>query len=317
MAPADATGVIRMKRAANSSLFRYSSHDAILVVAALSQFAYLIILFLVFPYLPWWALIPLGLIWSISISWNINAISHNFLHNPFFKSATLNRAFSLLESITLGFSQVFYEQVHKDHHKGNADHRDAHGHTRDPLSIYKHGKDGRPENPWTYVFFAFLRDDPKPTYRTLRRKSPALAYWGVFEIALFISLYIALAIVNWRFMCFFLPFYYLGHCLSYLNGYYLHYGANPDVPLAWGVSSYQKLYNQLWFNSGYHAEHHYRPRVHWTEMKSLHRRLQAEMKAAGTRVIAPPHALGFLDPHLPKWGDSGPAMMHQGSPKAG
>jgi hypothetical protein len=74
-----------------------------------------------------------------------------------------------------------------------------------------------PEHPWTYVLFAFFRDDPKPVYRTLRRKSPALAHWGVFEIALFIALYIAVGMTNWRFLCFFLPFYYLGHCLSYVR----------------------------------------------------------------------------------------------------
>src|SRR5256885_14921092 len=99
---------------------------------------------------------------------------------------------------------------------------------------------------------------------------------------------------NWRFIVYFLPFYYFGHCLSYLNGYYLHYGGNPNVPLAWGVSSYNKLYNVLWFNNGYHAEHHYRPRVHWTDMKPLHEQLGDEQVRAGTRVIAMPHALGFL-----------------------
>ena len=282
-----------MKRA-DSLLFKYSEYDAIPVLAAVAQFAYLLFLFLAFPRLPWWALIPLGLVWSVSISWNINGISHNFLHNPYFKSAVLNRCFSVLESITVGFSQVFYEQVHKDHHKGNADLPDEHGKTRDPLSIYKYGHDGMPENPWTYVFCSYFRDDPKAIYRSIRRKGAALARWGVFEIVLFLSLYVAAGIANWRFMAFFLPFYYFGHCLSYLNGYYLHYGGNPDVPLAWGVSSYHRLYNWLWFNNGYHAEHHYRPRVHWTDMKQLHAHLAPEQELAGTRVIEVPHALGFL-----------------------
>ncbi len=284
-----------MKRS-DSWLFKYSRYDAIPVLAALAQFAYLAFLFLAFPRLPWWALIPLGFIWSVSISWNINGISHNFLHNPYFKSPVLNRCFSILESATVGFSQVFYEQVHKDHHKGNADLPDEHGHTRDPLSIYKHGHDGIPENPWRYVFLSYFRDDPKTIYHSIRRKGAALARWGIFEIALFISLYIAAGIANWRFICFFLPFYYFGHCLSYLNGYYLHFGGNPNVPLAWGVSSYHKLYNWVWFNNGYHAEHHYRPRVHWTDMKALHAQLAGQQQAAGTRVIDVPHALGFLAP---------------------
>jgi len=284
-----------MKRASDSWLFKYSRWDAIPVLAAIAQLGYVLILFLAFPRLSWWALIPLGLVWSVSISWNINGISHNFLHNAYFKSPALNRAFSVLESVTVGFSQVFYEQVHKDHHKGNADLPDANGYTRDPLSIYKHGIDGQPENPWTYVFCSYFRDDAKAIYRAIRRKSRGLAYWGVFEIVLFLSLYVAAGIANWRFICYFLPFYYFGHCLSYLNGYYLHYGGNPDVPLAWGVSSYHKLYNWLWFNNGYHAEHHYRPRVHWMDMKQLHEQLKDEQTRAGVRVIAMPHALGFLE----------------------
>lgn len=283
-----------MKRPSTSPIFRYSAWDAIPVAAAVLQFVYLAALFVEFPRLPAWSLVPLGFIWAVSISWNINGISHNFLHNPYFRSPVLNRCFSILESVTVGFSQVFYEQVHKDHHKGNADLPDEYGHTRDPLSIYKHGRDGKPENVWTYVFLSYFRDDPKVIYRRIRRKSRALAYWGVFEIVLFVSLYIAAGVANWRFIVFLLPCYYIGNCLSYLNGYYLHFGGNPDVPLAWGVSSYHKLYNWLWFNNGYHAEHHYRPRVHWTEMKSLQIQLADAQKAAGTYVIRVPHALGFL-----------------------
>jgi fatty acid desaturase len=279
-----------------SRLFAYSRYDAIPVVAELAHFGFVLFLFLAFPHLRWWALVPLGLVYAISISWNINGISHNFLHNPYFRSPALNRAFSVLESLTLGFSQVFYEQVHKEHHMGNADLPDEHGHTVDPLSIYKHGHDREPENPWTYVFCSYFRDDPRAIFNAVRRRSPALAAWGVAEIASFVAFFGAMFVARWRFMLFFLPSYYFGHCLSYLNGYYLHYGGNPDVPLAWGVSSYHRLYNWLWFNNGYHAEHHYRPRVHWTRMKALHEQLEAEQRAAGTRVISPPHALGFMEP---------------------
>src|SRR2546430_8201 len=278
-----------MKRS-DSLLFKYATSDAIPVLAAIAQFAYLLLLFFAFPRLQWWMLIPLGFIWAVSISWNINGISHNFLHNAYFRSAVLNRAFSVLESVTVGFSQVFYEQVHKDHHKGNADLPDANGRTRDPLSIYKHGHDGKPENPWTYVFCSYFRDDAKAIYRGIRRKSRSLAIWGVFEIALFLSLYVAAGVANWRFICYFLPFYYFGHCLSYLNGYYLHYGGNPNVPLAWGVSSYERLYNWIWFNNGYHAEHHYRPRMHWTKMREFHLQIIDEQRKAGVHVIRPPHA---------------------------
>ena len=100
-------------------------------------------------------------------------------------------------------------------------------------------------------------------------------------------------------VCFYFPFWYFGHCLSYLNGFYLHYGGNPDVPIAWGVSSYNWLYKLTWFNNGYHAEHHFRPSLHSTKMKALHKEFAEKQKADDVRVIRPPHALGFLDPDLP------------------
>ena len=79
-------------------------------------------------------------------------------------------------------------------------------------------------------------------------------------------------------------FWVVGHALSALNGYYEHLGANPDEPLAWGVSTYNRLYNLLWMNNGYHAEHHYRPGVHWTRMAALRREISDRQKAAGTHV---------------------------------
>jgi fatty acid desaturase len=292
--------VAARKVKSDSRFFAHSRWDLIPALSGIAHFAYVIFLFVAFPHLSLWAFIPLGLVYSISISWNINGVSHNFLHNRFFRWAPLNKLYSLMESLTVGFSQVFYESVHRRHHIGNADLPDEHGHTDDPLSIYKHGHDGQPENPWTYIFCSYFRDDPKEIFNDIKRiYGPAEAWFGVFEIVSFLLLYVIAGILNWHFILYFLPFYYFGHCLSYLNGYYLHYGGNPNLPLAWGVSSYHKLYNWLWFNNGYHAEHHYRPRAHWTNMKQLHAELAEAQRAAKVRVIKPPHALGFLDPDLP------------------
>ncbi len=84
--------------------------------------------------------------------------------------------------------------------------------------------------------------------------NPREAFWGIFELASFVTTFVILGILNWHYICFLLPFYYFGHCLSYLNGYYRHCGGNPDEPIAWGVSTYSKLYNWTWFFNGYHAE---------------------------------------------------------------
>src|SRR6266478_5017452 len=87
----------------DSRFFAYSRWDAVPVLAELAHFSYLILLFFVFAHLKFWVMLPLGLIYSISISWNFNGISHNFLHNPYFRSSFLNRVFSFIESIACGF----------------------------------------------------------------------------------------------------------------------------------------------------------------------------------------------------------------------
>ena len=115
----------------NSKLFAHTRWDAIPVAAGLLHCAYFFGMFYLFPRVPLWVMIILGLIYSVSISWNINGISHNFIHNPYFRSPVLNRLFSILESITVGFSQIFYECIHMQHHKGNADLPDEHGETVD------------------------------------------------------------------------------------------------------------------------------------------------------------------------------------------
>jgi len=280
-------------------VFAYSYWDIVPVICGIGHLAYLLAMFLMFDHLPIWANIILGLVYAVSISWNINGISHNFIHNAYFKSELLNRLFSLMESVTMVFSQTFYDTVHRRHHMGNSDRQDEKGNTIDWLSIYRYGTQGQAENVWAYTFKSYFRDDPGLIFKEIKRRSPFLAWFGVFEIVFSIALVLVGFVLNWKFMLFMLPFYYLGHCLSSLNGFYEHWNGNPDEPIAWGVSSYSKLYNLIWFNNGYHAEHHYRPKQHWTKMKQLHQQIAEKQRAAGVHVISWSHALGFLQAKKP------------------
>ena len=284
-----------------TGLFRHSAWDAVPVGLALLHVCGVVLLVAEFRHMSVVEIVLAGLLYSVSISWSINSIAHNFIHNPYFRARGLNRAFSLLLSVTLGFSQTLYRYVHNWHHAGNMDRPDADGNTVDYLSIYRHGKDGLPENPWRYVFLSYFRDDLGEILRRIRSRRPVDARFAVAELAACGLFYVALAVVDWRAVLVMLPFYYLGHSLSSLNGYYEHFGADPDRPIAWGVSSYNRLYNWIWLNNGYHAEHHYRPKQHWTKMAELHREIAGQQKAAGVRVIRYCHALGFLDPDLPAW----------------
>jgi fatty acid desaturase len=83
--------------------------------------------------------------------------------------------------------------------------------------------------------------------------------------------------------------------LSYAEGYLEHYGAQPGNPYANSVSSYNTLYNLLWFNNGYHQEHHWDPKMHWTRMPRLHEQLAPQLQANQTRTLQGPHMTGLIE----------------------
>lgn len=275
-------------------LFAYSAWDIIPVLAGCLHFLFFAWMISSFHSLALWQKCVVGLIYAFSISWNVNSVSHNFIHNAYFKSTLLNRLFSLMESVTMGLSQTMYDYVHRQHHIGNNDRKGADGETIDWISIYRHGEHGQAEHPLKYSLLSYFRDDPKRIYGLIKKHSQALAYFAVFEVVVVTLMIVGFLLWDWQFGLFFVFFYYLGHSLTAMNGYYEHAGANPDLPIAWGVSCYNKLYNWLWLNNGYHAEHHYRPKHHWTQMHTLHTEIAEKQKQAGVKVIPWPHPIGFM-----------------------
>jgi hypothetical protein len=100
------------------------------------------------------------------------------------------------------------------------------------------------------------------------------------EILLVLALWWSLA-TRWEtfFLTAYLPGFMLGLGLCWLHGYYEH---------ARGTTShYGPLYNLLFFNDGYHVEHHARPGAHWTELPR-----QARRDAPTSRL---PAVLRWLD----------------------
>lgn len=277
-------------------LFAWTAWDAVPVAAGLAHLAFVVWIVLGFGHRPWWVNVVCGLAYAYAAAWNINSVAHNFIHTPYFRWRVLNRAFSLIESLALCSPQVFYAHVHLRHHQGNSDRPGPGGETVDGLSIYRHGRDGAPEALWSYVLKGFFRDSAGDIHRAMKAKRPADAAFGRVEVAAVAAFVATLLVADWRAVLFLAPFYYLGECLSQLNGYFEHFGADPDRPIAWGVSTYAPLYNLVWFNNGHHAEHHYRPAVHWTRLPALHRALADEQAAAGVRTLRVAHTVGFLDP---------------------
>jgi fatty acid desaturase len=269
---------------------------------AIAQLALLMLFYSIWPSLSWPARIGWLLLYAFSVGWNLNSVAHNFIHNPFFRSDRLNRAMSMVITLALLSPQTMYRYIHLKHHAGNADRPGPDGSTIDPLSIYQHGEDGKPEPMLSYVFLQFFRDDdPFVLARKIGAKRPDQARQALQEFWAIVALYGALFAIGvfthrWTFVPLVVAASYLGQCVSNLCGYYEHLGGNPDKPIAWGVSTYEPIYNWVFLYNGYHAEHHFRPKVHWTKMVALRREIAAEQAREGVAVIRFAHFLGFLDP---------------------
>jgi hypothetical protein len=81
------------------------------------------------------------------------------------------------------------------------------------------------------------------------------------QTALILALWAAIAIrAPGYFFRVYAPGYLLGLALCAIHGYYEHaHGA---------TSCYSKLYNLVFFNDGYHVEHHANPAIHWTRLSA-------------------------------------------------
>ena len=146
------------------SLMKHSLKDFILVLLALVHLAILILVFTV--KLPVLVLILCGLAIVFLTGTNYQCISHNFLHNPFFKNEFANQLFSLVNSICLGLPQSLYREHHMNHHRYNNDP------VKDDSSTLRFGKNGKEENVLKYSFLGVFRTDLKSLYARAKKHGP-------------------------------------------------------------------------------------------------------------------------------------------------
>ena len=210
----DATNLAR-----SHGVLRYSASDAVLIAMSFGYAA----LLLSAPSIP---LIAIGL-W-----WTANTVAHNFIHTPFFRARSINRAFSFYLSALTGVPQELWRDRHLRHHRGD-------------------------ERPLRWTRKAALES------------ALVLTVWGVLA-----------ASAPRFFATVYLPGYAVGLILCWLQGHFEHvHGA--------ATSHYGRLYNLLFFNDGYHVEHHTRPGEHWTRLPQ-----RADGATTGSRW---PPVLRWLD----------------------
>jgi fatty acid desaturase len=284
------------------AFFRYSNYDLIPALGGVGIVALILWTFLAFDQLSLWMIVLAFFAVAWSYCWNLQCISHNFIHNPYFSSPLLNRAFGVMETIALGVPHVFYHHYHMNHHFGDNDAKGPDGTTKDWSSIYRYGKGDQPEAFWKYCLISFFRVELGLVIRVTARHGAAEIAQAIIETAVLAVFWVTMLVVNWRyFLFFYLPSYYCGWVLSYAEGYLEHFRCQPGNYFANSVSSYNRLYNLFWFNNGYHQEHHWDPKRHWTQMNTVRHEIEPQMRANRTRILRGPHITAFLEDWLMSW----------------
>ncbi|MEU5161632.1 fatty acid desaturase [Streptomyces sp. NPDC020875] len=273
---------------------------------------------------------------AVLTAYNIVVVSHLFTHVPWFVSARLNAAVSVLNSVNIGQSVRAYQFTHvRNHHRYNNDAPGADGTTGDTTSTYRRGRDGGHAPLLPYAVggaLETLADRAKEVAYTARlwrvgpkerallalasrrepRRSRELRQIRADRAAHVLSLAL-FAAISWQWTLFsYLPAFFAALTMVNVQNYYRHYGADPGHRAADSVSHYGRLYNLLTFNDGYHQEHHLSPGTHWSRMREVHDRNRARLDAR-PRIVSPvPAMLGFLDrrrPQLHRAADGGPGPV--------
>ncbi len=285
------TGVTSRVRRKPGWIFRFSPADSILVVIACIHVAGMVATVVFFDQLSPIALAGIAVGFILLTCTNYQCVAHNFIHNPFFSKELLNHVFSIFNSIPLGNPSTLYRFHHLNHHRFNSDYRnEATGTTQDYSSLYRYSKDPKvAENIWTYSLLGTFRFDFGVYFKVAREKE--LAWLVYLEVIAMIGFFAALAYVNWwATLVYLVPVVLLGQAASMAENYLEHRGADPESRMTDSVSSYSPIYNALWFNNGYHQEHHYRPQVHWRDIYRLREHMLPESER---RVVRGSH-LGNL-----------------------
>lgn len=257
------------------TIWRYSSRDALLVAASLIELG--MKLWLVIGFASWGAgeLAAFFAALTLLNFFNYECTGHFFIHTPFFRRRGFNGAFGLLNSIAIGFPQTLYRAEHLNHHRFGSDHRDAStGTTGDHSSIYRHGKTGTtPEPMLRYAVLMPLRQD---VLRLVRMTPVPLRGQLALEALGVLWLLVCAAYVSLWAMVFLCVLSWAGSALTHAENWLQHAHAIPGSRQTDAVSCYGRWYNLLWFNNGYHQEHHFRPGVHWSEAPDLRSALPPE-----------------------------------------
>jgi fatty acid desaturase len=277
-------------------LLSNSNYDLLPIAGGLLNLALIFWSCLAFAHLPWWGIAVAFVSVALMYCWNLQCVAHNLIHNPFFTSDWLNRVFYLVETLCLGAPHILNHHYHVAHHIGDNDYKRPDGTTKDWSSIYRYGEGNQPESFWRYSLIGYFRAEiVLAMKKVIRHGWPQIAE-VIVEFLAIGAMWLFMLLYNWKyFVYFYLPSYYIGWVLIYAEGYLEHYGAQPGNNFANSVSCYNWLYNFLTFNNGYHQEHHWDPKAHWTAQKQIYKEIEPQLAANKTRILRGPHITALIE----------------------
>lgn len=216
------------------------------------------------------------------------------MHTPWFKSNLLNSLYSALNSINIGFPQIYYHHEHLQHHRYVNDRQDEQGLTQDPTSTFAFGENDDHEKLLPYCFLGLFRADLVHSYQDIQKKGGGIRLWT--ETGFILAGWAIMMLLSWQyFLLVYLPTFYFGWCLEHLENYYEHFGGVPEDRYANSTSYYGRLYNWLFCNEGYHQEHHLRPNVHWRYRPQTRRDFQFGLDQADRIILRLPPTLAWIE----------------------
>ncbi len=272
-------------------IFKHSPRDGWLVVLALIQFIILVLGTLSFGKVTWLISLPLAITSAALLCTNYFTIAHNFVHNPFFRSERANSVFSCFNSMLLGAPESLHRVYHFNHHKyDNAAIDPRTGLRGDIGSTYRFGNSTGTEEPLLrYAILSFFRNDIPFLVRTIFKKRHHQLF--IAESLSLLAMLITFGVLNPHgFLAFYLPVWLIGTIGSQAQNYLEHHGGTPGDREHNAVSCYSRFYNWIWFNNGYHQEHHFRPQVHWTRIAEVTPMLPPEEERC---IVKGAHWLNF------------------------
>jgi fatty acid desaturase len=210
-----------------------------------------------------------------------NGPLHHHTHWSTFKTKKLNNLYEIVLSAVGGIPNQIWKYAHLKHHIYVND-IPVNGTTKDPVSVFLHGKDGKVENFWSYCVRGIYNDFKKAFFPI---KFPNIVNkQRCFLEQMSFNLYVlSIIVLDFHYGIYMLLVYALAYFLNKATSYGEHWGVldrRGDTTQD-SIGIYSRWYNIIGFGAGYHQEHHNKPNMHWTQLHTITPRMHPDRVIKG------------------------------------